>query len=254
MLRTAFATTVVAAAASAAPPEGMRWIDHAGLSGSKNPSSISRPAATDAPVFPLRSTLQVVPLTARTPNATALIPVICPTPQNLGEPAYIMAHLLPGADMFLQGVQVISDAQHPVYELPIGPLDRFASYSYTVMVRWVEDGKWVTQSHSFTLKSGEVHCVQIALNDAPGFDKKIRENLARLSETDRQAAATQEFCAVQSSIKLGAMGTPVKVALGGKDVFLCCEACKAAALKDAGKTLKTIEDLKARKSADKNKK
>lgn len=248
----ALAAALVVGVADAAPPEGMRWSDHAGLTGA-NPRSVARPAATSSYLYPQRSTLQVVAMPARTPDAVALTPVICPTPRNQGEPAYIMAHLLPGADMFLQDVQVISDAKHPAYELPVGPLDRDATYSYTVAVRWVEDGKWVTQSHAFTLKAGGVHCVQIALNDAPGFDKKVADNLAKLADADKKAAEAQKFCAVQPTIKLGAMGTPVKVAVGGKDVFLCCEACKAAALKETAKTLKTVEDLKAGKTGAGNK-
>lgn len=233
----------LAAAVSAAPPEGMRWSDHAGLTGPKAKYA-PRPAATAGPVFPRRSTLQVVTLPARTPDAVTLSPVICPTPQTPGEPAYITAHLVPGADMWLQGVQVLSDAKNPAYELSVGPLDRDAAYSYTATVRWVEDGKWVTQSHAFTLKAGEVHCVQIALNDAPGFDKKVADNLAKLGEGDQKAAEAQRFCAVQPTIKLGAMGAPVKVAVGGKDVFLCCEACRAAALKNPAKTIKTAESNK----------
>lgn len=37
------------------------------------------------------------------------------------------------------------------------------------------------------------------------------------------------------------MGPPVKVTVKGKDVFLCCEACRAAALKDPDKTAATAE-------------
>jgi hypothetical protein len=49
---------------------------------------------------------------------------------------------------------------------------------------------------------------------------------------------------VQEGVRLGSMGKPVKVSVKGKDVFLCCEGCREAALKDPDKTLKTVEKLK----------
>jgi hypothetical protein len=43
------------------------------------------------------------------------------------------------------------------------------------------------------------------------------------------------------------MGPPVKVSVKGKDVYLCCGGCRAAALKDPDKTLTTVEQNKDRK-------
>jgi YHS domain-containing protein len=59
-----------------------------------------------------------------------------------------------------------------------------------------------------------------------GFDK--------LSETDRAAALAQKVCPV-SGEKLGEMGTPYKVTVKGRDVFLCCPSCKEDLLKDPDK-------------------
>lgn len=241
--------------APAAPPEGLRWSDHAGLKG-PNPSTTPRPAANAPWVYPQRSMLQVVPLEARTPDATALTPLKVPFTREAaaGEPAYIMAHLVPGAEMWIGDVQVVSDASKPAYELGVQSLERGSTYHFTVRVRWGEDGKWVSQAHTFPLRAGEVHCVQLALTDSPELTKKIADSIAKLDGADKKAAEAQKFCAVQDSIRLGAMGTPAKVSVGGKDVFLCCEACKAAALKDPAKTLKTVETLKAGKPKDVDKK
>jgi YHS domain-containing protein len=59
-----------------------------------------------------------------------------------------------------------------------------------------------------------------------GFDK--------LSEADRVAALAQRICPV-SGEKLGGMGTPIKVTVKGRDVFLCCPSCKEDLMKDPEK-------------------
>jgi hypothetical protein len=43
------------------------------------------------------------------------------------------------------------------------------------------------------------------------------------------------------------MGPPVKVTVKGKDVYLCCEGCREAALKNPDKTLKTADQNRDRK-------
>jgi hypothetical protein len=45
------------------------------------------------------------------------------------------------------------------------------------------------------------------------------------------------------------MGTPVKIPLDGKPVFLCCSSCEDKAKADPQKTLATVEGLKAKKAA-----
>ena len=52
-----------------------------------------------------------------------------------------------------------------------------------------------------------------------------------LNDADRAAAAKQKTCPVTDEA-LGSMGTPVKVAVKGRDVYLCCAGCKAKLLKD----------------------
>lgn len=87
---------------------------------------------------------------------------------------------------------------------------------------------------------------------APGsqqLDPEIVEALAGLSTDDRQLADAQKFCAVLTDNLLGSMGTPVKVAVNGEQVFLCCDGCKGKALREADKTLANLGKLKARPAA-----
>jgi YHS domain-containing protein len=53
----------------------------------------------------------------------------------------------------------------------------------------------------------------------------VTDAMAGLSETDRAAALAQKVCPV-SDEALGGMGTPIKVTVNGRDVFLCCEGCR----------------------------
>jgi Cu(I)/Ag(I) efflux system membrane fusion protein len=76
-------------------------------------------------------------------------------------------------------------------------------------------------------------------------DAKIEAALAQLSAEDRALAAQQKFCPVLTDNRLGVMGTPVKVMVGGQPVFLCCIGCKEKALVDPKATLATVERLKA---------
>jgi hypothetical protein len=55
-------------------------------------------------------------------------------------------------------------------------------------------------------------------------DTKVNEAMAKLSPEDRAKAETQEMCPV-SNEPLGSMGTPIKVTVEGRDVFVCCEGC-----------------------------
>jgi hypothetical protein len=51
-------------------------------------------------------------------------------------------------------------------------------------------------------------------------------DLADLSASDRAQAIAQSTCPITGK-RLGSMGTPFKMNLGGRSVFLCCEGCKA---------------------------
>lgn len=55
-------------------------------------------------------------------------------------------------------------------------------------------------------------------------DTKVNEAMAKLSPEDRAKAEAQKMCPV-SNEPLGSMGTPIKVTVDGRDVFVCCDGC-----------------------------
>ena len=65
---------------------------------------------------------------------------------------------------------------------------------------------------------------------------KMNEELAKLPEADRLAAEKQHMCPVSGEM-LGAMGAPLRVAVKGRDVWLCCEGCKEKLLDNPNKYL-----------------
>ena len=75
-------------------------------------------------------------------------------------------------------------------------------------------------------------------------EAKIKAAMAKLSESDRTAAAAQRYCPMMDTVRLGAMGTPVKVSIDGKAVFLCCSGCKDEAVEHGKETVAKAEKLK----------
>jgi YHS domain-containing protein len=63
---------------------------------------------------------------------------------------------------------------------------------------------------------------------------------ADLDEADRAAAMAQKVCPV-SGEALGSMGTPIKVTVEGRDVYLCCESCRDMLLADPEKYLAKLD-------------
>lgn len=57
-----------------------------------------------------------------------------------------------------------------------------------------------------------------------------------LSTEDQQLVKRQELCPVMD-MPLGSMGTPFRMVVEGRTVFLCCEGCAPALRKDPGKYL-----------------
>ena len=82
-------------------------------------------------------------------------------------------------------------------------------------------------------------------------DTEIMAAMAELPAEDRLAAEAQKFCAVEQESRLGSMGAPFKVMVEGQPVFLCCEGCKEAALKDSQATLAAVAKLKQENSSGK---
>ncbi len=60
-----------------------------------------------------------------------------------------------------------------------------------------------------------------------------------LSPEDRQLAWAQKTCPITGS-PLGSMGTPYKMMVGGRPVFLCCKGCEGAVKKDPDAVLKKL--------------
>ena len=83
------------------------------------------------------------------------------------------------------------------------------------------------------------------------MDSEVQAALAELSEEDRTAAKLQKFCAAEPENLLGSMGAPIKLMIEGQPVFLCCEGCKDAALKDPQATLATVAKLRQSNSPGK---
>jgi hypothetical protein len=83
------------------------------------------------------------------------------------------------------------------------------------------------------------------VKDSKDKEARIKEALDQLSPADRKLAEEQKYCAVQTKNRLGSMDTPIRVMVNEQPVFLCCESCKKAALKDPDKTLETVKKLKA---------
>lgn len=77
-----------------------------------------------------------------------------------------------------------------------------------------------------------------AVDEASPSD--IPEELAALSDADRAAVLAQKVCPV-SDEELGGMGTPIKVTVEGRDIFLCCEGCKDELLANPDKYLAKLD-------------
>jgi hypothetical protein len=74
--------------------------------------------------------------------------------------------------------------------------------------------------------------------DAPtALDKGLEE----LTPADRALAARQKICPVTGE-PLGSMGTPVRVVVEGRIVFLCCDGCKKRLRKEPAKYLAKLHD------------
>ncbi len=97
-------------------------------------------------------------------------------------------------------------------------------------------------------KSSDTASTQTHAN--PTTNKKsdaISEAIAELPTDEQELARKQQFCAVLPENALGSMGMPVKLMIEGKPVFLCCDGCLEAALKDAKATLRKADKLSGAK-------
>ena len=70
---------------------------------------------------------------------------------------------------------------------------------------------------------------------APSIPRGM-EGVAKLSVTDQYAAFQQRTCPVTRQ-PLGSMGTPMRVSVAGRSVFVCCEGCVSRLKNDPNKYL-----------------
>jgi uncharacterized protein (TIGR03000 family) len=196
----------------------------------------SRPPATPPPP----------PSTAPSPQRyTIHVTVLPPKNKEAQDTALVVAHLPEDARIWFE--------DEPTKQT--GSLRQFVSpsltpgkrYTYRVRVQWFEDGRWVSQVHSFPVHAGDVHCIDVIPTESRAVEKAVAENLAKLAPDDRKAAQAQRFCAVQEGIRLGSMGVPVKVTVKGQPVYLCCEGCEAKAKADPDRALEKVRKSKAKK-------
>lgn len=82
---------------------------------------------------------------------------------------------------------------------------------------------------------------KLILADTSTPDATVLAAQSELSQADRDAALAQRTCPVTGDI-LGSDGTPIKVRVDGRDVFVCCEECVAVLQKDPGKYLIALDN------------
>ncbi|MBX3444452.1 MAG: hypothetical protein KF774_18780 [Planctomyces sp.] len=70
---------------------------------------------------------------------------------------------------------------------------------------------------------------------------------AKLTPEEQALADAQKVCIVADE-ELGSMGTPIKVRVRDRDVFICCEGCRDALLADPDKYLAKLDAAEAAKS------
>jgi uncharacterized protein (TIGR03000 family) len=156
----------------------------------------------------------------------------------------LIAHVPEHARVFVDGNPTASTGDLRTFYSPaLAP----GNYAYSVRVDWLEDEKWVGQTHTVRVQPGGIYCVYLmkqgaSLEPTPA----VAASLSKLGAEDRKLAEAQRFCAVQNGVPLGAMGTPLKIMLKGTPVFLCCEACKGRAEKDANQTITRAKELKVK--------
>ncbi len=80
-------------------------------------------------------------------------------------------------------------------------------------------------------------------------DAKLNAILAKMNQEDKHIVRMQEFCPVLKQSRLGSMGTPIKLIIEGKTVFICCKGCREKALSDSKSTLATVDKLLKKQSA-----
>lgn len=79
---------------------------------------------------------------------------------------------------------------------------------------------------------------------------EIRAAMVGLNQADQALAYAQEICPV-TEVRLGSMGmgTPIKLEIAGRSVFICCAGCRAAWERNPDKYFKILDDYSTALSA-----
>lgn len=186
------------------------------------------------------------PHTAASPQRYTLSFTVLPQKHDDANTALMMAHLPEDGRIWFEDAPTQQQGMMRWFTSPT--LTPGKDYNYTVRVQWHENGQWVSQMHNFLVHAGDIHCIDIVPNDAQAVEKEVAANLAKLDPEDRKIAEEQRFCAVQEGIRLGSMGTPVKIMLKDQPIFLCCKGCVDKARSNPDQTLEKVQKIKAKKN------
>jgi hypothetical protein len=86
---------------------------------------------------------------------------------------------------------------------------------------------------------GESDAGSVSEAFAQAMTSEVEAALASLSPEDKAQAIKQKICPF-SEEPLGSMGAPIKVAVAGHEVFICCQACEAPLKQDPATHLAKI--------------
>jgi membrane fusion protein, copper/silver efflux system len=83
--------------------------------------------------------------------------------------------------------------------------------------------------------------------------EEIRKAMEPLSQADRALAESQVICPV-TEVRLGSMGmgTPIKLEIEGRTVFICCEGCRDSWVNEPDKYFKILDDYLSGKRKTQN--
>jgi uncharacterized protein (TIGR03000 family) len=192
------------------------------------PAKVTRP--------PVRYIITITVHPAKAAQGKPVAAIAEPSRQEVA--AEIVAHLPEAAPLWIAGDATRQRGKLRHFLSP--PLTRGKKYSYDARVVWFEDGQWVSQTLKVPVWAERTTCLFLSRPEA------VTAALEELSPADRKLAAEQKFCAVQPENLLGAMGKPVKVALKGQPVFLCCQACLPQARSNPDSALAKATELRAK--------
>ena len=80
----------------------------------------------------------------------------------------------------------------------------------------------------------------------PAESEEIQKAMEPLSQADRALATSQVICPV-TEVRLGSMGmgTPIKLEIEGRAIFICCEGCRDGMVEEPARYFKILDDFLA---------